>query len=126
MIHDYETETTKAPGSPSAGPAPVSVPGRSWRFWAAVAVAASALIALIFVGFSMARRAAYIARLPALPELSRQPAAVRAPLTEANRAARAHPTSAEAVGAAGLAYHADMFYEQAERLYAIAEELSGF
>jgi tetratricopeptide (TPR) repeat protein len=74
----------------------------------------------------MARRAAYTARLPALPDLSHQPAAVRAHLTEADRAARARPTSAEAVGAAGLAYHADMFYEQAERCYAIAEELSGF
>ena len=95
---------------------------KSWRFWAAVTVAAGAAI---FVGFSMARQAAYTARLPALPDLSRQPAAVRAHLGEADRAARAHPTSAEAVGEAGLAYHADMFYEQAQRCYAIAEQLSG-
>jgi len=98
--------------------------GRSWRFWAALAVVLAAA-PLTYGGFSLARQAAYAARLPALPDLSRQPAALRAHLTEADRVARAHPTSAEAVGATGLAYHADMFYEQAQRCYAIAEELSG-
>ena len=29
------------------------------------------------------------------------------------------------VGSLGLAYHADMFYDQAQRGYAIAEELRG-
>ncbi len=117
-------------GSPSDGWGPGSVlarglpRGRPWRFSAALAVALAAGL-LIYAAFSVARQAVYTARLPTLPDLSRQPAAVRAHLTEADRAARAHPTSAEAVGAAGLAYHADMFYEQAQRCYAIAEELSG-
>src|SRR5579859_5757508 len=112
--------------SASARPVAASVPGRrllqrrSWRFWAA-AVAAGALTVL---GLSLARRTVYSARLPALPDLSRQPAAVRLHLTEADRMARAHPTSAEAVGAAGLAYHSDMFYDQAQRCYAIAAKLS--
>jgi tetratricopeptide (TPR) repeat protein len=57
--------------------------------------------------------------------LSGQPAAIVTHLTEANRAARANPTSAEAVGAAGLAFHADMFYEQAHQYYEIARELGG-
>jgi tetratricopeptide (TPR) repeat protein len=82
-------------------------------------------IPLIVLGVSRARQSAYAARLPALPDLSHQPPAVVTHLTEADRAARAHPTSAAAVGATGLSYHADMFYEQAQRCYEIAEALSG-
>jgi tetratricopeptide (TPR) repeat protein len=92
------------------------------RVGVALAVVAIPLIAL---GVSRARQSAYAARLPALPDLSHQPAAVVTHLTEADRTARARPTSAAAVGAAGLAYHADMFYEQAQRCYEIAEALSG-
>lgn len=113
--------------APAAGPPAVVrgrlARGRSWLSWVAVTLVVGALI---YVGVSEARQAAYTARLPSLPELSGQPPAVRAHLTAADRAARAQPTSAEVVGALGLAYHADMFYDQAERCYAIAEELSGF
>ncbi len=93
-----------------------------WLTWVGVAVAVAAVL---YAGVSQARQAAYAARLPSLPELSGQPTAVREHLGEADRAARARPTSTQAVGALGLAYHADMFYDQAERAYAIAEELSG-
>ena len=82
--------------------------------------------AVLYAGVSQARQAAYAARLPSLPELSGQPPVLREHLREADRAARALPTSTQAVGALGLAYHADMFCDQAERAYAIAEELSGF
>jgi tetratricopeptide (TPR) repeat protein len=89
-------------------------------------VAAGALIALIvYVGLSGRWRARPAVRLPSLPDLSAQTPAVRAHLTEADRAARANPTSAEAVGALGLAYHADMFYDEADRSYEVAEALSG-
>jgi tetratricopeptide (TPR) repeat protein len=71
------------------------------------------------------RQSAYAARLPALPDLSHQPPALVAHLTETDLAARARPTSATAVGRTCLAYHADMFYEQAQRCYEIAEALSG-
>ena len=90
--------------------------------WATVALVA---VTATYVGFSEASRTAYAARLPVLPDLARQPVAVRLHLTEADRAARADPTSAEVTGALGLAYHADMFYEQAQRCYQIAEQLSG-
>jgi tetratricopeptide (TPR) repeat protein len=79
----------------------------------------------VFLGVSRARQSSYAARLPALPDLSHQPPAVASHLTDADGAARARPTSAAAVGAAGLAYHADMFYEQAQRCYEIADALSG-
>ena len=81
---------------------------------------------LLYLAFSHATKVAYTGRLPAPPDLSGQPTAVRTHLADADRAARARPTSADAVGALGLAYHADMFYDQAERCYAIAEALSGF
>ena len=101
-----------------------SVPPWRWGLtWVAVAVALGAVIS---VGVSHSRQAAYAAQLPSLPDLSNQPSAVREHLTEADRVARARPTVAEAVGALGLAYHADLFYDQAEHAYAIAEELSGF
>lgn len=67
----------------------------------------------------------YAARLPALPELSGQPPALREHLQAADRAARDRPTSAEAVGALGIAYHADLFLDHADRAYAAAEALSG-
>jgi len=66
----------------------------------------------------------YSARLPALPDLSGQPAAVLEHVRGRDTAARADPTSADAVNALCLAYHADMFYDQAERCYARAEELN--
>src|SRR5207249_6153300 len=96
---------------------------RSWRFWTITFITAATLI---YVGSLEARRAAYAGRLPGLPELSPQQRAIRAHLNEADRAARSHPTSADIVGALGVAYHADMFYGQAQRCYAIAEALSGF
>ena len=80
---------------------------------------------LLYVGYSQAISLKYRNRLPALPDLSNQPQAIRTHLTEADRTARAQATSAEAVGALALAYHADMFYNEAERSYAVAEELSG-
>lgn len=67
----------------------------------------------------------YSARLPALPELSGEPTALRAHIEAADRAARDRPTSAEAVGALGLAYHADLFLDHADRAYAAAEALRG-
>jgi tetratricopeptide (TPR) repeat protein len=69
------------------------------------------------------RRASFAARLPALPDLSAEPAAVRAHLLELDRAARADAASADAVGALGMAYHADGFYDPADECYALAEEL---
>ena len=56
---------------------------------------------------------------------SHEPSALRELLEQRDRAARAAPTSADMVGALGLAYHANMFYEEADRSYAIAEQLGG-
>src|SRR5262245_31913184 len=65
------------------------------------------------------------ARLPSLPAFSHEPAALRASIANADRAARASPTSSDLVGALGIAYHANMFYEQADPAYELAAELSG-
>jgi tetratricopeptide (TPR) repeat protein len=81
--------------------------------------------AATYIRFSTAGRGVRATELPVLPDLSRRPMAIRAHLTDADRAARAEPMSADAVGALGLAYHADMFFEQAQRSYALAERLSG-
>jgi len=81
----------------------------------------AAVVASLFA----AACAADAPRLPPLPDTSSQSAAVRQHLTDADRAARDRPRSADAVGALCFAYHADMFYDQAERCYAIVERLSG-
>ena len=111
--------------SPTRPPATAGRPAPRrprWLAWAAVAAVAAAVL---YVGVSQVRRAAYAARLPALPELSGQPPALREHLEAADRAARDRPTSAEAVGALGIAYHADLFLDHADRAYAAAEALSG-
>ena len=94
---------------------------RRWLAWVAVAAAVGAGL---YAAGAQVRRTAYEARLPALPDLSSQPPAVREHLGDADRVARDRPTSSEAVGALGIAYHADMFYGEADRAYAIAEALS--
>ncbi len=94
---------------------------RRWLAW----VAAATAIAVLYAGATLARRAMYAARLPALPELSAQPPALRQHLEAADRAARDQPTAADAVGGLGLAYHADLFLDEADRAYAAAEALDG-
>jgi tetratricopeptide (TPR) repeat protein len=96
--------------------------GRSWLIVLAVIASAGALVSL---GVVRARRSAEVARLPVVPIVPGQSAAIRGHLLEADRLARQHPTSADAVGALGLAYHADLFYDEAQRAYGVAESLSG-
>ena len=88
-------------------------------------MAAAAVCVALYAGVSQARRAAFAARLPTLPALSGQPTALREHLEAADRAARDRPTSADAVGALGLAYHADLLLDHADRAYALAEALTG-
>ena len=109
-----------APARPSAAVGHPAPRGRRWLTWAAAAAVTGVVL---YAGVSQARRAAYAARLPALPELSGQPPALREHLEAADRDARDRPTSPEAVGALGLAYHADLFLDHADRAYALAEAL---
>ena len=108
--------------APAAAPRRSAPRPRRWLVWTAAAAVA---VAALHAGVSQARRAAYAARLPALPELSGQPPALREHLEAADRAARERPTSPGAVGALALAYHADLFLDRADSAYAIAEALSG-
>ena len=59
-----------------------------------------------------------VADLPAPPDTSRLPAAIGAHLRERHAAAEDAPQSAAAVGPLCLAYHADMFFDHADRCYA--------
>jgi tetratricopeptide (TPR) repeat protein len=93
--------------------------------WLIVFAALAVAVALVSFGTVRARRSAYVARLPAIPVVPGQSAVIRSHLLEADRLAREQPTSADAVGALGLAYHADMFYDEAQRAYDVAETLSG-
>jgi tetratricopeptide (TPR) repeat protein len=108
--------------TPSGGNRRVVNRGRSWL----AAFAAAAIVgALLYAGASAVWDVTWAARLPPLPDLGDYPGAVREHLAAADRAARAMPRSTAAVGELGLAYHADMFYAEAERCYELAERLSG-
>ena len=98
----------------------VAGPRQSWL----IGVAAIGIGVLVYVGLSDARRRSDAGRLPALPNLSGTSPSVVAHLRERDRAALANPTAATDVLALCLAYHADMFFDEAERCYARAEELS--
>jgi tetratricopeptide (TPR) repeat protein len=106
-------KTTKAP----------ALPAKALRFWL-VAIAASVIVVAGYAGATAVRQGVYTRRLPALPDLSAQSASIGEHLRGADRRARTNPTSGEAVGALCLAYHADLFYDQADRCYAAAEGLS--
>jgi tetratricopeptide (TPR) repeat protein len=68
-------------------------------------------------------RALAAARLPRVPEVAGQPPSVVQHLLDADRVARLSPTSADAVGALGMAYHADLFYAPAAQAYRAAIDL---
>ena len=115
--------TTAAVGQ-KRGTAPSSQkPGAARRTWL-IGAAAVVTTLLVYAGVAQAKRAFDAARLPALPDLSVQRAPITDHLRDADRRARSDPASAAAVGALCVAYHADLFYDQAERCYARAEELS--
>ena len=61
---------------------------------------------------------------PPLPDLQTVHPDLRALLQSADREARQRPGSAEAVGKLGLAYHANLFVEQAASAYRIAARLA--
>jgi tetratricopeptide (TPR) repeat protein len=61
---------------------------------------------------------------PKLPDLGAVSPRGRALIEGADREARRHPNSAEAVGKLGMAYHANLFLEQAAGAYRIAARLA--
>ena len=91
--------------------------------WLLKAAAAVVVAAMAYGGAIWTRRALAAARLPPLPELTAHPASVGAHLREKLAAAQQDPTSREGVAALCLAYHADLFYEQADRCYVRLAEL---
>jgi tetratricopeptide (TPR) repeat protein len=61
---------------------------------------------------------------PKLPDMKGLNASMRGALQSADRDARRHSGSAEAMGKLGMAYHANLFLEQAARAYRIAARLA--
>jgi tetratricopeptide (TPR) repeat protein len=70
------------------------------------------------------QQAQALARLPTPPTVGRSEA-VAEHLRGRYEEARRNPASIDAVGPLCVAYHADMFYAEAERCYAVAAELDG-
>ena len=94
---------------------------RAVRRWS-IAIVVVVVLVTIWAGLELRREGA-LARLPPLPDLSPHSKAVGEHLRERDAAARAQPTSASAVGALCIAYHADLLYDHAERCYAQAAAL---
>jgi tetratricopeptide (TPR) repeat protein len=89
----------------------------------AIAIVLLVSVATIWIGARARARGLAAARLPHVPDAAGQSPAVVDHLRLADQRARANPTSAEAVGALGMAYHADLFYEPAAEAYRLAAEL---
>ena len=87
----------------------------------------SGVVALILTAgiwtFLRFRQSAAVGRVPPPPATATESKAVAAHLSAKFEAARAQPTSPDAVGALCVAYHADMFFDEADRCYALASEL---
>src|SRR6185436_3125452 len=88
-----------------------------------IAIVLLAAVASVGMGLRARTRAVAAARLPQMPDVAGQPPAVVQHLVDADRLARRSPTSASAVGALGMAYHADLFYAPAAQVYRVAVDL---
>jgi tetratricopeptide (TPR) repeat protein len=88
-----------------------------------IAIVLLAAVAAVGMGLRMRMRAVAAARLPRVPDVAGQPPAVVQHLVDADRLARRSPTSADAVGGLGMAYHADLFYAPAAQAYRVAIDL---
>jgi tetratricopeptide (TPR) repeat protein len=90
---------------------------------------ATIVVAAILVGgvcvwaFQRWRGSEAAARIPLPPAAAAQSKAVAAHLAEKYEVARNEPTSSAAVGSLCVAYHADMFFSEADRCYGLATEL---
>jgi tetratricopeptide (TPR) repeat protein len=83
-------------------------------------------VAVVVAGalvFLRGRNDALAERIPVPPPSAAQSKAVAAHLTARYDAARAEPTSPAAVGALCVAFHADMFFDEADRCYRFVTEL---
>src|SRR5262249_22830540 len=69
------------------------------------------------------REAEAAARVPASPAGAGECNAVAGPPAARHQAAGSQPSSPAAVGALCVAYHADMFFDAADRCYALVSEL---
>jgi len=92
-----------------------------------VRIIGAALVAIIVGagGWTLARWRASAAaeRLPPPPAAAAQSKAVAAHLSAKYEAARSEPSSPAGIGALCVAYHADMFFDEADRCYARVIEL---
>lgn len=86
--------------------------------FSAVAVAAFVLAVLLWV-HPFYRRVP--ADFPSLPEVPAERALLQNVLRDADRKARSDPGSAEKVARLGVAYHANLFFDQARSAYKIAQ-----
>jgi tetratricopeptide (TPR) repeat protein len=88
-----------------------------------IALAAIAVVFAIVLVATVRRRGDAVARLPTPPADTGQSVAITEHLRDRYEAAVDDPTSAPAVGALCVAYHADMYFDLAERCYAVASHL---
>src|SRR5262245_10832032 len=95
--------------------------GRRW-LWVVGLLAAIVVVVVAVSSVRSIQRANALARLPQIPD-SLRPEALKAHLTEADRAARAAGASVDQIGALCIAYHADLLYDQAEQCYEVVEVL---
>ncbi len=82
------------------------------------------LATFLWVIFAYLLQKSTASTLPEIPDLSGKSPAMVAHIHQANSAARRDPGSADAIGALGMAYHANLFNKHAAVCYALAAELN--
>lgn len=109
------------PEPPVASPeSRIENPGARWIGLAGAVLAAGVALFVVFRLISGGDPD----RLPPPPRLSAQQKVIEDHLRERYDAAVADPSSIESVGTLCIAYHADMFFDQAERCYDVAAPLA--
>lgn len=88
--------------------------------WVLLITALAALVALLTVGMSFLTARAARQEILALPDFGRQTEAIREQLRAADAHARENPRDGDALGALGMAYHANAFHEHALVAYQLA------
>ena len=93
--------------------------GRTITLWIGAIIIGLILVAGVWM-FSRGRQAGAVERIPPPPSTASQSKAIAGHLAEKYASARSDATSAAAIGSLCIAYHADMFFDEADRCYALA------
>ncbi len=102
---------------------PAEAPKTRWLRPLVWVLVAAVVAGAAYAAVTSRARSQAAARLPGLPTLTGRPAALVQHISSADATARRSPRDPAVVGALGMAYHADLFYQEALTAYDVAADL---